>query len=146
MDVRNSLSRLKEKLKLKSRGGKLKQDSAGPGTDGEGIDPAGSLPLPVPYAVAGGSDVDGRQVRSTDRLPQPGKPEFASNDQEREEEDHVYGGEVSQRHSNPRQAVEVAVSGGPGREGHDSDVAVVERGHPTPSIPSILHSGKPDGM
>jgi len=118
MGVRDSFSRLKEKLKLKSRGRKPNPDDVGSGTDGEGVDSTSSLPLPVPNAVAGGSNVDGRRVRPTDRLPQPGKPEFVPNDQE----------------------------GGPGRERDGTGMGEVKRGHPTPSISSAPRRGMPDGM
>jgi len=145
MGVRDSFSRLKEKLKSNSRGGKQKPDGPGSGTDGEGVDPAGSLPLPAPYAAAGGSNVDGRRVCSTDRLPQPGEPELVPSDQEGEEAD-IDEGEVSQQHSNLRQDVEAAVGSGPGREGSGTGGGEVKRSYPTSSIPPIPHSVKPDGM
>ena len=145
MGVRDSFSGLKEKLKFKSRGRKRKPDGAGSGSDGEGVDSASSLPLPVSHAVEGGSNVDGREVRSTDQLSQPDKPGFAPNDQEGGETD-VDVGEVIRRHPNPGQDVETEVGSGPDREGSGTGVGEVEGGHPSPSIPSIPHSGKPDGM
>jgi len=144
MGIQDSFSRLKEKLEFKSRGRKHKPDGTGFGTDGEGVDPAGSLP-PPPYRVAGGSNVGGRQDRLMDRLPQPSRPESALNDQEGREAD-ADEWKVGRRHSNPRQDVEVAVDGGPGREGDDTGMGEVERGHPTPPIPSILPRGETDGM
>jgi len=53
MGIRDRVSRLKEKLELRSTGRRRKLDGTGSGTDGEGLDPAGSLPRPIPYVVAG---------------------------------------------------------------------------------------------
>ena len=141
MGIRDSLSRLKKKLDSKSRG-KRKPDGAGSGTDGEGVDLAGSLPLPARYAVAGGSNVDGRQGRSTDRLPQLGEPEFAPGYQEGGETGADEGG-ASQRHSNLQRDAETVEGSGPGREASIAGEGGDERGYPSPSTPSIQHRGTP---
>ena len=135
---------MKKKLD-KSGGKKRKPDGAGSGTDGEGVDPAGLLLQPVPHAVAGGSNDGGRPDHLMDRLPQPARPESALNDQEGREAG-ADEGEVGRRHSNLRQDVEVVVDGGLGREGDDTGMGEVERGRPTPPIPSIPPGGETDGM
>ena len=60
----------------------------GADTDEEGVDPVGSLPRPVPHVVAGGHDLkgggsnaDGGQVHSTDRLSRTDKPDPVPNNQ-----------------------------------------------------------------
>ena len=120
----------------------------GSGTDGEGVDPAGSLPRPVPYVVAGGHDrgeggsnAGGRQVHSRDQLPQSGKPETASNDKEGGEAD-IGGREFGRRLSYLRPDVEVVVTSGPGRDEDDTDR---ENDHPPPSTPPISRGEKPEG-
>ena len=154
MGIQDSLSGLKEKIKLKLPGKKRKPSDTGAGALGEGDDPANSLPQPVPHVVAdgghdggeGGSNADGYQVGSTDQLPRPDELESASNDQEGGEAD-VGVGEASQHRSDLRPDVEVGMGIGSGREGNgnDADGANVDQVHPSLSIPSILQSEEPDG-
>jgi hypothetical protein len=69
----------------------------------------------------------------------------SENDREGGEAD-VDGKEVSERDLHPYLDVEIVVESGPGREGNDANGQKVERVYPSPSTPSIPHSGKPDGM
>jgi len=150
MGIRDSLSRLKERLEVKSTGRRRKPDSAGSGTDGERVGSAGSPPRLVPYAIVGGHDgagggsnTDERQVHLRDRFSQPGEPESTPNNREGGGAD-VGGGEVSQRHSCPD--IEVVVGSGPGQEVDGADGEKAERVHPSSSVPSIPLSEIPDGV
>ena len=95
MDIRDSFSRLKKKLKDRGTPGKRKQDRIGVVRvdSGEGVDPADSLSRPVPHvAVGGGHYKEGGEASNVD------------------------GREMSQRR-HLRSDVEVAVGSGLGREG-----------------------------
>ena len=150
MGIRDSFSRLKEKLDLKSTGRRRKPDGTGSGTDKERV---GSLPRPEPCVVAGGghdragggSNADVRQVRPRDRLPRPDKPKSEPSDQEGG--GVVVGGDDTQRHSNLSLGVEVAVRSGPGREWNGADGGKIIQIYPSPSIPSTIpHSTKSNSM
>ena len=161
MDMRDSFSKLKKKLKHPLTGRKNKPGGTGVDIGGEKLDPAGSLPRSGPHVVAGGGynrDEDGakadrQQVRSTDRLsqfPQPDQSESvpargSKNDQDRGDEG-VSGGGVSRDHSNPHPGAEVVVEGGPNRSRDDADGEKTELVYPSPSIPSIQCSGKTNGV
>ena len=148
MGIRDSFSKLKEKLELKSKGRKRKPDDTGSDIGGEGADPAGSLPPPVSHVVAGGHDrgggrsnTDERPIHSRDKLLQSGNPESARDDRKEGGTD-VSGEKVGQRHLNPRSDFEVAVGSELGREGDDTDGEKVERVH---SSPLISYGGEPVG-
>ena len=153
MGIRDSLSRLKERFDPKSRGRRHKPDDTGSGTDGEGVGPADSLSQPVPHVAVGGdhdggvggSNADGRQVRSRGQLPRPAEPEPAPSDRDGGERD-VGGGEVPQEHSHSRPDVEVAVESGPDQKGHGPYEGKLERVYPSPSFPSIPHRVECGGM
>ena len=88
MGFQSLFSKLKKKLK--HLGSKRKPGGTGAGADGEGADPAGLVPQPVPYLAAGGghdggqggSNADGCQVHSIDKPPRPDNPETVPNDEE----------------------------------------------------------------
>ena len=161
MDMRDSFSKLKKKLKHPLTGRKNKPSGTGVDTGEERLDPAGSLPRSGPHVVAGGGpnrDEDGAkadrwQVRPTDLLsqfPQPDQsepvPARGSENYQEGGEEGVGGGGVSQDHSHPQPGAEVVVGGGPSRGGNDTDGEKTEWVYPSPSTPSIQRSGKPDGV
>jgi len=126
-DIRDSLSRMKKKLKYPLRGGKRKPDGAGASAD-----PTDSLPQQEPHVVAGDShdrqgnraDEDGEQDFPMDQRPQPDEPESASvhgseNDQEGSGEADV-GVEAGRRRPFANLGGEVAVGGGPKSRGRTS--------------------------
>ena len=89
MGVRDSFSKLRERLDPKSKERKHKQEGTGSGAGGEGVDTVESLPQLVPHVVVGGhsgggtgSNEDPGQVHSTDQLTQPDQPVPMSNEQE----------------------------------------------------------------
>ena len=134
MDIRDSFSRLKKKLKNRH---KPRRTGVGPGGGS-----TNSLPLSKPYIV----DRDREEIHSTDRPPQPDEleplPAYGSaNCQGKGEE-----GGVSQDHSRPRPNIEVEAGSGRGREGNDDSGKKVGGVYPSPSTPSILRDGEPDGM
>jgi len=139
-DIRSSFSKMKMRLEHRLTGGKRKRGGAGANSGGETTDSMSSLPQSEPHVVAGGShdiegdraNVAGERVFLTDP-PQPAEPESVP----ARESDNGQGGEVSQRHSHTHPHVEVAV--GSGHSGEPEGL------HPSPSTPSISHSGKLDG-
>ena len=146
MDSRDSPSRL-GKLMRRLRGRKRKPDRTEAIADGEEVYEAHSL---LPHVVVGGDrdegnevSADTRQHHSTDQPPHPdvSVPVEASGSNQQ-------GGEVGQKYSHPYSVVgvEVAEGSGPSREGNDADREKVERVYPSPSAPSIPHSGNPGSM
>jgi len=146
-DVRNSLSKMKKKFKRRLPRRKHKPDGTGATSDGnpERVDSTSSPPRPGPRPVADKSydregnraDAAGEQVSSANRPSQLDGPESvpacgSDNGQGGGEAD-VDRGEASQRNSRPHSDVEITV--GSGRDGI----------YPSPSTPSISHSGEPDG-
>ena len=140
--IQNSFSKVKKRL----RGKKPKPDGTGANTPVEGVDSSGSFLRPEPHVVAGGghdgeqsgTSAVGHQAGSEDRSPQPEPMLAGGNDGGgQREKAGVDGREVSQIYSHPDPDVGVAVGSGPSQvEG--------EQVHPTPSVPSIPPSGKPD--
>ena len=147
MGIRDTFSRLKDKLDPGSKGKRRKQDGAGSGTDGEGVGSAGSLPRPGPSVAAGGhsgggerSNVDVHQVRLTSELPRSDELESRPGDKE------GGGGDGSRRHSHLRPDVEATVGSGPGGGGSGTDDhGEGEQSYPRSSTPSTSHSGEPGG-
>jgi len=156
MDVRESFSRLKKKLKRP--GSKLTEpDRTGADSGGERADPASSLSRPVPYVVADGShnreegsNADGCQIRSTDGPTLPDVPDpvpicRSENDRAEGQGLGVAEEEASRIHLGPHSDIRVVVGSLPGREGNGADGGEVGRVHSSPSTPSISCIGKPDG-
>ena len=121
-EIRDSVSRLKKKLKHRPSWSKRES-----GAHGESVDPAGPPPRAEPHIIAGGrhdlggsgSNTDGRRVLSTDPPPQP------EDDQEMRKAD-----------------IEIVMESGRGRDENDTDGQKVEQTHPSPSTALIPHSGK----
>ena len=159
MDLRDSFSRLKKKLRDPLRGRKSKPDRTVGGVGGERVDPADLLLRSDSHVTAsnthnideGGPDAGGRQAHSTDRLPQPAdrpKPVPArESDYEQEGgKSDVDGREANQACPHLHSGVEVAAGSGPNREGNEADGRKVERVCPSPSTLSILRGGGSHGM
>ena len=141
MGIRDSISRLKEKLERRSTGRRRKPDDTGSGTDhGERVDPAGGLH----DGREGASNVGEQQAFLRDWLPRPGKLESAPADREGGE-GGVGGGEVGQNHSPLCPETEVVVGSGLSREGDGVDGGAVEQVC-SPTIPPISHTGESDSM
>ena len=151
MDIRDSFSRLKKKLKHPGSKRKPDRTRLDPGA-GERVNPAGSLSRPTPHVTVGSGrnqgdsevNTDGHQSCSKDESPPPGVPERvpageSENDQE--------GGEANAdgRYLPLHPDVGVAAGSVPGREGGGVDGEKIGQAYPSPPIPSIAHSGKPDG-
>ena len=151
MGIRDRVSRLKEKLDLRSKGKRRKPDGAGSGTDGEGAGPAGSLPRPITDVVAGGHDgggdgsnADEHQVHSRDQPSRPDMPVSALNEQGGRAD--VDGEEVGLRHLCLGSGVAVAVGSGPGQEWNGADGEKVEQVYSPMSVSSIPRDGGYEGM
>lgn len=148
MDIRNSFSELKKKLKHLLTVIKCNPGRTGADAGGERADRAGSLPQPEPHVAAGGSQ---RQDRSAaDRPLQPGQPAsvpvYGGEKEKEEGRADVDGREVSQACSDLHSEVGVVVGSGPGREGNGADGEKPVRVYPSLSALSIPSSGKPGGM
>ena len=145
MDMRGSFSRLKKKLKHPLAKSKRKQDRTEEDASGERVDATGSLPRPEPHVVTGGNrDQEGGganvvegQVFSADRSLQPDEPEPVPGG---ESENNQGGADIDGRD------VEIEVGSGVHRERNVADGEKSERVHLSPSTPSLVRSGKPDGM
>ena len=128
MDMRDSFSRLKKKLKRPLTGGRRKPERAGADVVGGGIDEAGPLQRsePHPEVRVEGTESVGRSY------PSPSAPSVL---------DSGKPGIVSVAISDPDAAGEgVGVYPEVQVEGTEN----VGRSYPSPSAPSILESGKPD--
>ena len=102
-------------------GRRHKPDGTVPSTDGEGVDPTGSLQRPVPYVVVGGRD-GGGGGSNTD----------------------VDGAEVNQRDSHLYTGVEVAAGSVSGRgDGADEEG---DQFYSCSSTPSTPRSANPEGV
>ena len=147
MDIRNSFSRLKKKVK--HMGSKQKPGRTGADVDRESVDPGNPLPRSEPHVVAddgegNGVDDDGQQVGPTDQPPQPDEPELVSANggkiDQGEGEVDVDWRKVTPMYSQPHQDVEVGAGSGPCREGEEDGKI-----YPCLSAPSIPHSGEHNG-
>jgi hypothetical protein len=142
MDMRESFSRFKKKLKHPLTKSKRKPDRAGTEAGGERIDATGSLPRPEPHADASGSHEggdNGGQPFSTNQPPRPDEPEPVPGRETGQEgrEANVDGREGNQSYS---------VGSGPGREGSGADRERVEQVHPSSFTPSLVRGGISKGM
>jgi len=149
MDLRDSFSELKKKVKQRLVGKERKPDGKEAGADGEIVGPTSSLPRPEPHVVAGdgegsGDNADERQSCPTDPPPQPEElgPVLVG----RSENDQGVGGvdvdgrEVSQNYPPLHSDFKVAMGSGPGRgDGVDEE----ERGGITNSVNSWLLQSLP---
>jgi hypothetical protein len=158
MDFRNSISRLKKKVKHRLTGNKPKPNKAGADVGGDTVDSTGSRPGSEHHIVAGGShDQEGKepsagggQVLPTIQPPQPDEPgpvpeRGSVNDDERKGADFD-GGEVEQTHSHLYSVDADVAEGSVSDEGNDIDGEKVEPVYPSPPTTSIPHDGKPDSM
>jgi len=151
--MRDSVSRLKKKIKHRLAGSKDKSRGTGSKADRESIDSAGPPPQAEPHVVAGSrhdsegneANADGRRVSSMDRPLQPDIDEAESvpargseNDQEKGEAD------ISRREVSQHPGVKVAVGSGCVRDGNDDGGQKVERGYISPSTASIPCREKPE--
>ena len=124
MDLGDSFSKLKKKVKHRLAGKKRKPGGNEAGADWEIARPAGSFPRPEHHIVTGdgeggGAKADGRQAHSTGPSLQPDEPESVSaggseNDQGEGGSD-VEGNEVSQSYPHLHLDVRVSMGSGPGR-------------------------------
>ena len=143
--ILSSLSNQGRKLKDRLKGRKHKRGRKGADTAGERGTSPGSLLQPGPSVAAGGHDgeggrttIDVPQVRSRDRSPQPEPvpPHESDDDDPQGREANVDEKRVSRGYSHLDPGVGV-VGSGLSRE--------VDQVDPSPSPPSIPHSGKPGG-
>lgn len=154
MGIRDSFSRLKDKIKHPLTGGRHKPDGTGADVGGERVHPEGSLLRPEPHVVADGShgredhgaNSDGRQAHPRDQPPQADEPESvpargSGNGQEGGETD--VDGEVGQSHQHSHPDAEDTMECEPSLDVNDVDEVRVEGVAPTPPV---LRSGKPDSM
>jgi len=155
MDFRDSLPRLKKKVKHRLTGKKPKPNKTVIDAGGESAGSTSSRPASEARIVVGGSrdqggkepDAGGGQVRSTIRLPQPDEPgptpaSGSVNDQGRRGAD-VDVEEVEQALSHLHSAdVKVGDGSGPAK-GKGVDGMKVEQIYPSQSTTSIPHDGKP---
>jgi len=151
MDLRQSFSRLKKKVKLlgsKRKPGRTRLDA-----NEEGVDSANPLPRPEPHIVAGdgegsGVDVSGEGVCSTDRPPQSdGTEPVPAGGREGDQAGggvDVGGEEVTQRCSPPHSDIQIVAESGPGRAGGDASEEEEEQFHSCSSTPSTPRSREPD--
>ena len=133
-DILDSLSRQGRKFKDRLKGKKHKRSGKGASTAGERGDSSGSLLRPEPHVVTGGHDGEGSragtdvlQVRSRDQFPQPEPVPAGGNVDD----------DLRRREANVDEKEDM-VGSGPSRE--------TEQVEPSPSVPSIPHSGKPNSM
>jgi len=156
MDIRNSFSRLKKKVK--HLGSKQKPGRTGADVDEESANPMNPPQRPGPYVVAGGgggngADADGQQASSTDQPPQPYDQELVpANEGENDKgggEVDIDGRKFSQVYSRPHSDVEAAVDSEVGsepcRDGYGADGEEGRQFYSCLSTHSIPHSGEPDG-
>jgi len=149
MDIRDSASKLKKRFKHLFKPGRT-----GASPSEETVDTPSSISQPAHHIVAGGShnredpgaDSDGRQIRSMDQPPAPGVPEPAPACGSDDDQEGFGGGQATLRYSHPHSDIGVPVGSGPSQEGNGTGGKKVGRVYPSPSTPSIVHGGKPDGM
>ena len=124
MNLGDSFSKLKKKVEYQLAGTERKWGGKETDADGEIVGRASSLPQLAPHVVAGdgegsGANTDGRQVCSTNLLPQQDEPEPVQVDGNKnnqgEEGMDVDGRESSQCHSHPHPDVGVVMGSGSGR-------------------------------
>ena len=113
-EMRDSVSKMKKKIKDKLKGSGRKSDRTRVDVGGEGASSTGPLPQPDPHVVVG----DGHNRED------PGVG--------------IEGRESSQR--NLHLDIEVTVESGPSREGNDVDGKEPDPVDPPPSTPPIPHS------
>ena len=153
MDIRNSFSRLKKKVK--HLGSKQKLGRTGVNVDGESVDPDDLLPQPDHHVAAGdgewsGADEDGRQASSMDQPPQLDEPEALLAN--RGEHDQLGGGEaeidgrkIRPMYSRSHSDIGVGAGSGPYRDGNGTGGEDDGEFYSCSSTPSISHGGEPDG-
>jgi len=148
MDIRNSFSKLKKKVK--HLGSKQK-----PGKTGADVDPENPLPQPESHVVAddgegNGADGDGQLTGPIDQPPQSDKPELvpangSENDKGGGEAD-IDGRRVNSMYSHLHSDVEVGAGIVPCRDGNEADGEEGGQSNSHSSPPSISRGGEPDGV
>jgi len=143
-DMRDSLSKMKKRVKQRLTGRKRKPDETGANPSGGAADSTTSLPPPDPQVVADesldrggdGPNASEEQPFSTDRPLQPGGPESGpapgSDKDQGGEETGVDVGRANQRYSHPHPDVGSERSGKP------------EGACPSPPVPPVSHGAEPD--
>jgi len=153
MDIRNSFSRLKKKVKR--LGNKQKPGGAGADNGGESTGPDNPLPQPEHHIMANdgegdGADDGGQQAGPTDQPPQPDEPELLpANGGENDQgvgEAYTDGRKVSPICSHPHLDAEIEVGSKPHRGGNGHGGEEDRQVYPHPLPPSVQHSGEPDGV
>ena len=150
MDIRNSFSRLKKKVKR--LGNKHKPDRTGSDIDGESVGAATPLPRPEPHIAmddseGNGTDTGGLEVCSTDQPRQPDEREpvpVSRSENDRGGEVDVDGGEISLVYSYPHPDVDVGAGSGPGRKGSGAEGEEDGQFYHRSSAPPTPHSREPD--
>ena len=135
----------RQQRKFKDRFKRIRDERVreGANTAGKRDDSSGSLLRPDSRVAAGGHDGEGSrtstdvpQLRSRDQSQQKPVPTGGNDDDDlQKREANVDEKEVSRKDSHLKPAV--VVGSGPSRE--------AEKVEPSLSVPSIPHSGKPDG-
>ena len=151
MDIRDSFSRLKKKIKHPLTGNRQKSGRTAADADGERASSTDLLPQPKSHVVdrdreGDGANESGQQVRSMDQPPQPDEPEPVSVQGNENDQGEREGRGISQKDSHPHPSIEVGVGSGHGGEGNNDSGEKVGRVYPFPSTPSIPHDGEPDSM
>jgi hypothetical protein len=148
MDIRKPFSKLKKKIKHRLTSNKHKSSGTETDAGGERVDATGSLPRLEPHVVVGGghdqegsgATAVGGHVFSTNQPPQPDDPEpvpaCGSGDDQGGEAD-IDGKKDGQRY---------LAGSGSHQEGDGADEEKVEQVRPSPSTPSLVPGGNPDGM
>ena len=131
MDIRESFSRLKKKLKHPGTGRRSDRARADPGR--ETVDPASSLSRQLPHVVEGDdyhqedrTYMERQRIRTTGAPPPPDvlQPAPARGNVHKEgggEGPGVGRGEAGQKYLHPHSDIGVVMESGPGREGGGAD-------------------------
>ena len=157
MDIRDSLSRLKKKVKHRLSWTKQKPDTTDPNSGGERTDETDSLSRPVSRIVASGghnretdeTNTDEQEIRSTGGPPQVVSVPMSVGGSENRQgggEGGIDGEEPDQGHLHPRSHSRVTVGSGPRQQRTEVDREKNAGVYLSPSTPSVAHDGGPDCM
>lgn len=145
MDIRNSFSRLKKKVKRMRS--KQRPGGTGADADGERVDPDNPCPRPEPHVAVNKADGDRQQAGATYQPPQQDKAELVpanwSENSHGGGEADVNGRKVGPTHPHPRPDTEIGTGNRPRQQGNGVDR---EGGGQFYSYPSVSHGGEPEGV